>query len=304
MPSLVAYSPQQYLLADCLRLRFLFHLLYQEGALELSRDATRFLIFTNWPMTCWLVEMFLSGLGVDFVVINASMTAEHRSAMVEKFNDPDSTVRVLLTTFSCGSLGLNLHSQCSRVVLLETPLNHNATIQTLGRVHRLGQTRQQRAWILFQDHTIQRYVEYNATKKMLAQLAGDYRLYLEEMSDDDVSVEDRSYKLLAQILGHHPLAPDRRHMEDYTELGAPRTKDEAPPPVKSPTSTNSEDSSDTQDFKSPKSNPFSPPQHTQTPGRDISLSDNEPDSDLSPPPPTDDESEPDFSLPPPKKPRL
>lgn len=68
----------QYLLADCPRLRFLFHLLYQEGALELSGDAARFLIFTNWPMTRWLVEMFLSGLGVDFVVINASMTAEHR----------------------------------------------------------------------------------------------------------------------------------------------------------------------------------------------------------------------------------
>ena len=168
----------QYLLADCPRLRFLFHLLYQEGALELSGDAARFLIFKNWPMTRWLVEMFLSGLGVDFVVINASMTAEHRSAVVEKFNDPDSTVCVLLTTLSFGSLGLNLQYQCSRVVLLETPLNHNATIHTLGRVHRLGQTLQQRAWILFQDHTIQRYVEYNATKKMLAQLAGDYRLYL------------------------------------------------------------------------------------------------------------------------------
>ncbi|KAK9852617.1 hypothetical protein MYU51_007691 [Penicillium brevicompactum] len=166
----------------------------------------------------------------------------------------------------------------------DTPLNHNATIQTLGRVHRLGLTRQQRTWIFFQDHTIQLSVEYNATKKMLAQLAGDYRLYLEEMSDDNFSIEDRSYKLLAQILGHHPLAPELRHMEDYTQLRAPHTKDEAPPPVKSLISTNSEDSSsDTQDFKSPKSNnPSPPPQHTQTPGCESDLSDDESDSDFSP----------------------
>ncbi|KAJ5366985.1 hypothetical protein N7541_000926 [Penicillium brevicompactum] len=185
-------------------------------------------------MTRWLVEIFLSGLGVDFVVINASMTAEHRSAVVEKFNDPDSTVRILLTTFSFGSLGLNLLYQCSRVVLLETPLSHNATIHTLGRVHRLGRTHQQRAWILFQDHTIQRYVEYNATKKMLAQLAGDYRLCLEEMSDDNFSIEDRSYKLLAQILGHHPLAPDRRHMKDIPNLGRLAPKMKLPLPLNPP----------------------------------------------------------------------
>jgi hypothetical protein len=47
--------------------------------------------------------------------------------------------------------------------------------QTIGRIDRLGQTEPQKAWILFQDHTIQRFMEYNSARKILPQIAAQFR---------------------------------------------------------------------------------------------------------------------------------
>ncbi|CAG8880968.1 unnamed protein product, partial [Penicillium egyptiacum] len=93
--------------------------------------------------------MFLSTLPVDFVVIRAGMPTSLRSAAVARFNDPSSATQVLLTTFNCGATGLNMHAQCSRIIVMESALNHNSLFQTIGRIHRLGQRDEQRAWLLF-----------------------------------------------------------------------------------------------------------------------------------------------------------
>lgn len=75
----------------------------------------------------------------------------------------------------------------------------------------------------FLSSHIQRYVEYNSTKKMLAQLAGGYREFLEQApvpsSTENNTVEDTTYALLGALLGLHPLAPNRREMNDHRELG-------------------------------------------------------------------------------------
>ncbi|EAW18836.1 uncharacterized protein NFIA_087920 [Aspergillus fischeri NRRL 181] len=50
-----------------------------------------------------------------------------------ELTDAKSNTDILLTH------GLNLHSECSRVILLEPPLNMNTLFQVVDRVHRLGQ---------------------------------------------------------------------------------------------------------------------------------------------------------------------
>ncbi|KAL2871418.1 uncharacterized protein BJX67DRAFT_342200 [Aspergillus lucknowensis] len=66
--------------------------------------------------------------------------------------------QVLLTTYACGALGLNLHESCSRIALVETPLNTSTQLQAIGRAHHVGQRERQKVWIPFQDHTIQRFL--------------------------------------------------------------------------------------------------------------------------------------------------
>jgi SNF2 family DNA or RNA helicase len=87
-----------------------------------------------------LVEMFLAAIGVDFQVIRAGISLEARSAAIQQFTNPESTTTILLTTYNCGVLGLNMHANCSRIVLLEASQNYNSVFQTIGRIHRLGQT--------------------------------------------------------------------------------------------------------------------------------------------------------------------
>jgi hypothetical protein len=240
----------RYLAHDCPRLRFLLHLLWSEGTLAESGTRPRFLVYCNWPFTRWLVEMFLAALGVDFQVIRAGMSLEARSTSIELFTNPESTTTVLLTTFNCGALGLNMHANCSRIVLLEGSQNYNSVFQTVGRIHRLGQSEPQKAWILFQDHTIQRFMEYNCTKKILPQIAAQFRPWLQsqtatltteqstndadteikdadteptdtmaESNEDNQTLELLAYKVLGDMLGLAKGAPQRMKMDDYRLLG-------------------------------------------------------------------------------------
>jgi SNF2 family DNA or RNA helicase len=169
----------RYLAHDCPRLRFLLHLLWSEGTLASTGARPRFLVYCNWPFTRWLVEMFLSAIGLHFEVIRAGMSQEARSTAIAHFINPESTTAVLLTTFSCGAVGLNMHDRCSRIVLFEGGQNYNSVFQTIGRIHRLGQREPQKAWILFQDHTVQRLIEAKSTKKILPQIAAQFRPWLE-----------------------------------------------------------------------------------------------------------------------------
>ncbi|KAL2801511.1 hypothetical protein BJX63DRAFT_438779 [Aspergillus granulosus] len=92
---------------------------------------------------------------------------EERTAACEFFNDPASDCSILLTTYMCGAYGLNMQAACNMVVMLESAPNVSTTKQAAGRVHRPGQLRPQKVLILFQDHTIQRWMEWNNIEKFI-----------------------------------------------------------------------------------------------------------------------------------------
>ncbi|CAG8881166.1 unnamed protein product, partial [Penicillium egyptiacum] len=117
-----------------------------------------------------------------------------------------------------------MHAQCSRIIVMESALNHNSLFQTIGRIHRLGQRDEQRAWLLFMDHTIQRYMEFNNTTKILPQIAAQYRPFLERqvsptVDDRDQRIERLANQLLSHMLGIGADYADRLTMEDYKDLG-------------------------------------------------------------------------------------
>ncbi|PLB43337.1 hypothetical protein P170DRAFT_481285 [Aspergillus steynii IBT 23096] len=87
------------------------------------------------------------------------------------FDASDSGIAVLLVTFHVGAYGLNLHHNCSRVVVAETPRNMNTLWQAAGRVHRLGQRHEQNVWTLRQALSIERYLDWNNTRKAIPQIA-------------------------------------------------------------------------------------------------------------------------------------
>lgn len=170
------YQRVGYLAVECPRLRYLLRIFDAEGLFaNTDTDRPRFIIVCHWPVVGWLVEMFLHALGLKYVTIAGGSRMADRSDAVAKFTDRRSACTVLLTTYNCGALGLNLHTHCSRLVLMEPSLNFNAEFQAIGRVHRLGQRKPQKVWRLFQDHTISRWIEWNNQRKILPQLAAQHQ---------------------------------------------------------------------------------------------------------------------------------
>lgn len=232
-------APEQayYLCRRSPRLSMLLRILDLEGAFAAPRP--RFLIVFHWPIVVWMVEMFVCRLGLRTVSVTASKSPEERAAAVAEFTSARSACQVLITTYNCGATGLNLHASCHVVILLESAPNFNLETQAIGRVHRVGQMHPQRAYRFFQDHTIGRYLHYNNFKKMMPQIAAQYRDVFEEEvenvaelnaeeadddEDDDLDTKGRRIDSLCEaklrsLMGLHPKFPEYLSMKDKKEIG-------------------------------------------------------------------------------------
>ncbi|KAL4786315.1 hypothetical protein BJX76DRAFT_355220 [Aspergillus varians] len=120
-----------------------------------ATDRPRFIILAHWPLVLWLTEMFLNSLSIQFVTIRPSMSAKDRRKAITLFNSPKRPCQILLTNFNCGTKSLNLHTLCSRMVVMEPPLDLKRLLHAIGSIHRVGQKARQKVWMLFQDQYLQ-----------------------------------------------------------------------------------------------------------------------------------------------------
>lgn len=163
----------------------------------------RLLVFLEWVMPMWKMIAFLNALGIRWLLIHSGMTHEERAEAARKFNDSRAEVDILVTTYACASQGLNLHHCCSNVVLFEPARNINTEIQAMNRIHRIGQTKKQKIWILFMQHTYDRYRQYTNTSKMVRQIAAERAgeitdAIADEVEDIHFEMTERRIEQIAQ----------------------------------------------------------------------------------------------------------
>ncbi|KAI9775006.1 MAG: hypothetical protein M1839_001606 [Geoglossum umbratile] len=132
----------------------------------------KLLLFAEWPMVMWVTEMLLGLLDIPYFAIRASTKADNRTSIMRYFNDANHPTLVLLTMFRTCSLGINLQRACHRMVVLEPARNLNTLLHAIGRINRVGQAERQTVTILFCENTFNRWQEYIATEKFMAQLTG------------------------------------------------------------------------------------------------------------------------------------
>ncbi|MDQ0257511.1 superfamily II DNA or RNA helicase [Evansella vedderi] len=103
----------------------------------------RVIIFTEYKQTMdYFVERFRS-IGVEEPVLQClygGMTSERRQEIKKMFNDPLSSVRILLATDAAAE-GINLQTNCRFIIHLDIPWNPMRLEQRNGRVDRHGQFR-------------------------------------------------------------------------------------------------------------------------------------------------------------------
>jgi hypothetical protein len=143
------------------------------------------------------IEAYLVNLGLNVLSLRSAHSHADRRETIRLFNDPAFPVDVLVTNFRTSSLGVNLQGCCSKTIIMDTAANVNTVIQTIGRIHRLGQKEVQDIYIVTVDHTYDQVLQAKAANKMVAQLAGEARV----QGDSQEETEKAAEQLVTKILG-------------------------------------------------------------------------------------------------------
>jgi len=143
------------------------------------------IVFVAWPTTQWLVEMFLTTVGVPVLSIRAAHSRMQRAMTQEQFNHLATVGHVLVTSLKCGATSMNLQKNCRSIVFLEVPESANVTAQAIGRVHRIGQTKRQDIYIVSKNHSYDQKLQAIAAQKMYGQIAGQSNL---DCTDEEIDI--------------------------------------------------------------------------------------------------------------------
>jgi SNF2 family DNA or RNA helicase len=108
---------------------------------RISRDepGSKSLIFSQFTTTLEWLKIELPKSGFQFRTLSGSMSMTARDKALKDFQgDPPTTI--FLLSLRAGAVGINL-TEANRVFLMEPALNPALEAQAIGRVHRLGQTK-------------------------------------------------------------------------------------------------------------------------------------------------------------------
>jgi SNF2 family DNA or RNA helicase len=108
------------------------------------------IVFVHHRATLAALQRLLRSEGLEFVVFEGSMSGPEKDRAIEVFRD---AVPLLLSTESGGE-GRNLQF-CNTIINFDLPWNPMAIEQRIGRVHRIGQTREVFIFNLVVRHTLE-----------------------------------------------------------------------------------------------------------------------------------------------------
>ncbi len=153
----------------------------------------KILIFTQFRRTLEFLEHNLRESGEDPAIFHGSLTAKEKDAAVESFRKKK---RILIST-EAGGEGRNLQF-CRTVVNYDLPWNPMRIEQRIGRVHRLGQTRDIRIYNFTARDTVEDYVLAILHRKinMFELVIGEMDMILGQWSERE-SFEQRIFQIWA-----------------------------------------------------------------------------------------------------------
>jgi SNF2 family DNA or RNA helicase len=139
------------------------------------------LIFTHFRRTLDLLANRLRKLGVEFVVYHGELDIAAKQRAIADFQ---GRAQVLLSTEAAGE-GRNLQF-CRTMINFDIPWNPMRIEQRVGRIHRVGQTREVRIYNLSARGTIEDYLLQLLDQKlnMFELVIGEMDMILGQLSDE------------------------------------------------------------------------------------------------------------------------
>jgi SNF2 family DNA or RNA helicase len=141
----------------------------------IGQTGEKAIIFTEFRSSQREIAKYLRAMGRQVVVYHGGLTRQGKDAAIEEFRQG---AQILVST-EAGGEGRNLQF-CRRVINYDLPWNPMRLEQRIGRVHRLGQTRDVQVINLVLRDTIEVHVLYLLEKKirMFEQVIGELDMIL------------------------------------------------------------------------------------------------------------------------------
>jgi SNF2 family DNA or RNA helicase len=139
------------------------------------------IVFVRFRETLHMLGDLLSGRGIPFASFEGALGAAEKDSAIQRFRDE---VPVLLSTESGGE-GRNLQF-CNTLINFDLPWNPQQIEQRIGRIHRIGQTREVFVFNLAVKHTVEEHILRILDEKihMFALVVGEIQSILGEMEEE------------------------------------------------------------------------------------------------------------------------
>ncbi len=146
----------------------------------LSKGSEKIIVFTNYMETQKFLADKLSQAGIEYSLFNGRLSVKEKEASIDSFQ---KEARVLLSS-EIGGEGRNLHF-CNTMVNYDLPWNPMRIEQRIGRLHRIGQTRDVFIFNLSSEGTVEDYVLDILDKKinMFELVLGEMEMILGNLDD-------------------------------------------------------------------------------------------------------------------------
>jgi SNF2 family DNA or RNA helicase len=180
------------------------------GLMEILRKhKDKVIVFTQFRTTLEHLRENLQAAGHTVALFHGNLSAMEKEAAIERFRTES---RILLST-EAGGEGRNLQF-CQTVVNYDLPWNPMKVEQRIGRVHRLGQTKDITIYNFSSEETVESYVLEILHQKinMFELVIGEMDMILGHFSEEN-TFEDTVFKIWAQSRGQNEV---RRR---FTQLG-------------------------------------------------------------------------------------
>ncbi|MCJ1433260.1 hypothetical protein MMC27_002619 [Xylographa pallens] len=109
---------------------------------------------------------------VSLLIIRAQHTAQEREKIVADFNNPKSSLQILVSSLRVGATSYNLQKACHYMVIIDVPGSASVLLQAIGRLFRIHQIHPVMCWVLFLEGTYDGKLMSSMCKKYLPIIAG------------------------------------------------------------------------------------------------------------------------------------
>ncbi len=169
----------------------------------------KLIIFTHFRVTLDLLADLLRGMGVNFVLYHGGLSQAAKNEAIGRF---EAAAQVLLSTEAAGE-GRNLQF-CRNMINFDLPWNPMRIEQRVGRIHRVGQTREVNIFNLSAEGTVEDYILNILDSKlnMFELVIGEMDMILGQLE------EERDFEDLVMDVWLRAATPDEAATR-FEELG-------------------------------------------------------------------------------------